>query len=57
MIKLYNGIYYTKEQLQKKAEIMEQQSEKSLAVCVWLWRIWHDKAQELMKQVARNKGA
>ena len=57
MIKLYNGIYYTKEQLQKKAEIMEQQSEKSLAVCVWLWRIWHDKAQELMKQVARSKGA
>ena len=55
MIKLYNGIYYTEEQLQEKARTLELQSEKSKAVCVWLWRIWHDKAQELMKQVARHK--
>jgi hypothetical protein len=55
LIKLYNGLYYTEEELQKKAKILEQQSEKSLPACVWMWRIWHDKAQELMKQVARHK--
>ena len=57
MIKLYNGIYYTEEQLQERADKMKAQATRSKGTCVWLERIWLDKASDLMREVARNKGA
>jgi hypothetical protein len=55
MIKLYNGIYYTEEQLQERADKMKAQAARSDDI--WLKRIWLDKASDLMREVARSKGA
>jgi len=55
MIKLYNGIYYTEEQLQERADKMKAQATRSDDI--WLKRIWLDKASDLMREVARSKGA
>ena len=57
MIKLYNGIYYTEEELQDRAVKMKAQATRSKDTCVWLERIWLDKVNDLMREVARSKGA
>jgi len=57
VIKLYNGIYYTEEQLQEKSDKMRAQAVKSQDTCSWLERIWLDKVNDLMREVSRNKEA
>ena len=57
MIKLHNGIYYTEEELQERAVKMKAQAARSKGTCAWLERIWLDKVNDLMREVARHKGA
>ena len=48
-------VSYTEEQLQERADKMKAQAARSDDI--WLKRIWLDKASDLMREVARSKGA